>query len=317
MNNFFSAPYTYDFINKYNGDFNPSTVHVKNTALAGYFRRYYLQKAISVFDWIFPEEWSVINADNYFLYVLYCWGFIGIIETDKYGIIPQQCTLSGYNIVYQPARLMINNPLIKRTLEPRINIEAALIQLQPDYLGILDIVDHYAQQKALLSEALAVNAVNSKLSFVFGANNKAQAESLKELYDKIMGGDPAVFIDSKLFDNAGNLQMTFINKDVKGSYIITDLLNDIKMLDDMFNTEIGIPNANHDKKERLLVDEVNANNFETKSKAQIWLETLKRGCKTARDLFGISLDVDWRKDLVVSAEAQKDPASDGGGAADE
>lgn len=317
MNNFFSAPYTYDFINKYNGNFNPSTVHVKNTALAGYFRRYYLQKAISVFDWTFPEEWSVINADNYFLYVLYCWGFIGIIETDKYGIIPQQCTLSGYNIVYQPSRLMINNPLINRTLEPRINIEAALIQLQPDYLGILDIVDHYAQQKALLSEALAVNAVNSKLSFVFGANSKAQAESLKELYDKIMGGDPAVFIDSKLFDNAGNLQMTFINKDVKGSYIITDLLNDIKMLDDMFNTEIGIPNANHDKKERLLVDEVNANNFETKSKAQIWLETLKRGCKTARDLFGISLDVDWRKDLVVSAEAQKDPASDGGGAADE
>lgn len=317
MNNFFSAPYTYDFINKYNGNFNPSTVHVKNTALAGYFRRYYLQKAISVFDWTFPEEWSVINADNYFLYVLYCWGFIGIIETDKYGVIPQQCTLSGYNIVYQPARLMINNPLINRTIEPRINIEAALIQLQPDYLGILDIVDHYAQQKALLSEALAVNAVNSKLSFVFGANNKAQAESLKELYDKIMGGDPAVFIDSKLFDNAGNLQMTFINKDVKGSYIITDLLNDIKMLDDSFNTEIGIPNANHDKKERLLVDEVNANNFETKSKAQIWLETLKRGCKTARDLFGISLDVDWRKDLVVSAEAQKDPASDGGGAADE
>lgn len=317
MNDFFSAPYTYDFINKYNGNFNPSTVHVKNTALAAYFRRYYLQKAISVFDWTFPEEWSVINADNYFLYVLYCWGFIGIIETDKYGVIPQQCTLSGYNIVYQPSRLMINNPLINRTLEPRINIEAALIQLQPDYLGILDIVDHYAQQKALLSEALAVNAVNSKLSFVFGANNKSQAESLKELYDKIMGGDPAVFIDSKLFDNAGNLQMTFINKDVKGSYIITDLLNDIKMLDDMFNTEIGIPNANHDKKERLLVDEVNANNFETKSKAQIWLETLKRGCKTARDLFGISLDVDWRKDLVVSAEAQKDPASDGGGAADE
>lgn len=317
MNDFFSAPYTYDFINKYNGNFNPSTVHVKNTALAAYFRRYYLQKAISVFDWTFPEEWSVINADNYFLYVLYCWGFIGIIETDKYGVIPQQCTLSGYNIVYQPSRLMINNPLINRTLEPRINIEAALIQLQPDYLGILDIVDHYAQQKALLSEALAVNAVNSKLSFVFGANNKAQAESLKELYDKIMGGDPAVFIDSKLFDNAGNLQMTFINKDVKGSYIITDLLNDIKMLDDMFNTEIGIPNANHDKKERLLVDEVNANNFETKSKAQIWLETLKRGCKTAGDLFGISLDVDWRKDLIVSAEAQKDPASDGGGAADE
>ena len=54
------------------------------------------------------------------------------------------------------------------------------------------------------------------------------------------------------------------------------------------------------KRERLITDEVNANNFETKSKCELWLETLKRGCEEARDLFGIELDVDWRDELTVS-----------------
>jgi Phage Connector (GP10). len=94
----------------------------------------------------------------------------------------------------------------------------------------------------------------------------------------LLTANPAVFIDKDLYGSDGELQMAFINKDVKTSYIITDLLNDIKSLDDMFNTEIGIPNANTEKRERMLVDEINANNFETRSKAQIWLENLQRGC---------------------------------------
>lgn len=299
MSDLFSPtpPFEYDFINNYNSKFNPSTVHIKNTALKAYFTRYYLQKAMSVFDWTFPEEWSDIRADNYFLYVLYCWGFISIIETDKFGVIPQQCTLSGYNIVYQPSHVMITNPLIQRTLEPMIGRDCALIQLQPDYGSVMDLVNHYAEQKTLLSEAIAVNAVNSKLSFAFGAKNKAQAESYKEMYDRYTSGEPAIFIDQDLYDSSGELQMAFINKDVKGSYIITDLMSDIKQLDNMFDTELGIPNSNAQKKERMLVDEVNANNFETRSKVQIWLENLQRGCSKARELFGIDIDVKWRADI--------------------
>ena len=308
----FAAPYEYDFIDYYNAHFAPSTVHIKNTALMTYFQRYYLQKAISVFNWTFPEEWKIINADNYFLYCLYCWGYAAIIETDKFGVIPQQCSLTGYNIVYQPSRVMISNPLINRTMDPLINIECALLQLQPDYNGVMDIINHYAEQKALLSQAVAVNALNSKLSFAFGAKNKAQAESYKNLYDKFADGEPAVFIDKDLYGSDGELQMAFINKDVKTSYIITDLLNDIKSLDDMFNTEIGIPNANTEKRERMLVDEINANNFETRSKAQIWLENLQRGCEVARDLFGIDISVDWRQDAVTGGDAQTDAPGEEG-----
>lgn len=49
MNN--TPPYDYEFINKYNAAVSPSTVHVKNTGLARFFKRYLLQEAMSVFKW--------------------------------------------------------------------------------------------------------------------------------------------------------------------------------------------------------------------------------------------------------------------------
>ena len=53
-------------------EISPGTVHTQNTGLVWYYRRYLLQKAMSVFKWTLPENWS----KAYFLYVLYCWGNI-------------------------------------------------------------------------------------------------------------------------------------------------------------------------------------------------------------------------------------------------
>ena len=63
----------------------------------------------------------------------------------------------------------------------------------------------------------------------------------------------------------------------------------------MFSTAIGIPNANTDKKERLITDEVNANNEETESLCELWLEQLKKTCDKTNEMFGIDISVDWRK----------------------
>ena len=50
-----SAPYYYDYINKQNSTVKPSTVHIHNTGLSMFFKRYLLQRAISVFKWKLPE----------------------------------------------------------------------------------------------------------------------------------------------------------------------------------------------------------------------------------------------------------------------
>ena len=126
------APVGSDVINACYGQVSPSTLHCKNTALTTYFKRYLLQKAMSVFEWKLPKEWS----KSYFLYTLYTWGFISVVETDKFGVICQGCGLQGYNIYYQPTHAIIVNPLLQGFLTPQIGLQCELIRLTPDWVGI-------------------------------------------------------------------------------------------------------------------------------------------------------------------------------------
>ena len=286
------APYYYNYINAETSQVTPSTVHVKDSGLCRYFTKYLLQKAMSVFEWDLPETWN----KDYFLYVLYCWGYVAVVNTDKFGVIPQGCGLKGYDVFYAPTHAVIANPLLSGILEPRIGTQCELLKLQPDFSGILDLVGHYAEQMALASQSVSVNLLNSKLSYVFTAKTKALAESLKKMYDQIASGEPAVVIDSRI-KNAADGEETWksFEQNVGGNYIVTNLLADLRKIEAMFDTEIGIPNANTDKRERLIQDEVNANNIETYSKCAMWLENLQDACKRVNDMFGISLTVRWRE----------------------
>ena len=297
--------YNYEFINSYNATVSPSTVHIKNTGLARFFKRYLLQEAISVFNWDLPETWS----KNYFLYVLYVIGYIGIVNTDRFGVIPQHGGLGGYNVFYQPRYMLINNPLFAGTLKPVIDEDCVCLRLQPDYCGLYDIVDYYGDLMALCAEATGINLVNSKLSFIFAAKNKATAESLKALYDKITGGEPAAFADKELFDDEGNLTMSMFNQDVGRNFIADRLLDTMRTIRCQFLTDIGIPNANTDKRERLITDEVNANNFETRAKCSGWPGGRQKGCRKVKEMFGGDISVDWREDLKEKEVQTDDPDS--------
>ena len=81
---------------------------------------------------------------------------------------------------------------------------------------------------------------------------------------------------------------------MKNVYISSDILSDMRKIEAMFDTDIGIPNANTDKRERLVTDEVNANNIETQSKCAMWLEELKDSIKATNEMFGLDISVDWR-----------------------
>ena len=294
------APYYYNYINAETSQVTPSTVHVKDSGLCRYFTKYLLQKAMSVFEWDLPETWN----KDYFLYVLYCWGYVAVVNTDKFGVIPQGCGLKGYDVFYAPTHAVIANPFLSGILEPRIGTQCELLKLQPDFSGILDLVGHYAEQMALASQSVSVNLLNSKLSYVFTAKTKALAESLKKMYDQIAGGEPAVVIDSRL-KNAADGEETWkaFEQNVGGNYIVTNLLADLRKIEAMFDTEIGIPNANTDKRERLIQDEVNSNNIETYSKCAMWLENLQDACKRVNDMFGLSISVRWREIPMIGGGA--------------
>ena len=280
------------YYNYNNGSMNNAMngVNISHTQLSMFFQRHLLQRAISVFKWDLPEHWS----KEYFLYSLYSFGYVAVVNTDKYGIIPQACGLHGYDVFYRPTNALIANPLLSGIKSPRIGVECSIIALQPDYGGVMDIVTFYADMMALTAQTAGVNIINSKLSYVFTAGNKAGAESFKKLYDEIASGKPAVFIDSQLSKADGGKAWETFEQNVGQNYIAGQLIDDLRKWEQRIDTAIGISNSNTQKKERLIVDEVNSNNEETKSQASFWLEELQSGVDRVNKMFGLSLAVNWR-----------------------
>lgn len=287
-----SAPFMYDHINAATSQVNPSVMHASNTALTWYFGRYLTQKAIAVFDWKLPEEWG----RDYMLYALYLFGHVAMVKTPEYGVIPQACTLSGYDVFYRPTRVLIGNPLI-RDKEFKLHEDAELLKLTPDYGGIYDKIQYYASMMSLIAEDAGVNLFNSKLSYVFAATSKTSAESLKKMFDGIASGEPAVFADRKLYHDDGTPAWETFQQNVAQNYITGELLEDLRRIENDFCTDVGIPNTNTAKRERMVVDEVNANNVETSATAELWLDTLHRCIddieRTFPDMAG-KIAVDWR-----------------------
>ena len=297
-------PFMYNYINAANSQISPSTVHAANTYMAAYYRRYFLQRAMSVYQWTFPENWN----KDYFKYVLYTWGYISVVNTREFGVIPQQCGLRGYNVFYAPTHAVIANPKLSGILEPQIDKDCTVIKLQPDYGGILDMIYYYGDMMALYAESAAMNVQNSKLGYVVGARTKTMAEAIKKAFDMIQQGEALAVYDKNADPNGAPLFDTF-TQNLAQNFIAPDILESMRRLENEFNTKIGLNNTNTDKKERMPVVEVNANNEEIRSLPAQWLDSLKDGCRKTRELFGIdNFNVEWRfkneqrRDLVPNGD---------------
>lgn len=283
-------PYSYEMINLFNSSYSPSTLHTKNTQMFKFFKKYLLEKVMSVFEFELPEMWD----KNYFLYSLFLNGYLAIVNTDKFGVICQHCGLRGYNIYYNPTHAIIVNPLLTGILEPKIGTQCSLIRLQPNYSGVSDIVNYYADNMAMTAETCEMNIMNSKLSFLFAVRGKSQAESMKKILDQVMRGELGVFYDEKLKMGNDNIPLDFFNNDLKKNFIAPELQDTLRRWEEMFCNEVGIPNIRSDKKERMIVDEVNSNNIECFTKAELWLETLKEGVEQTNKMFNLDLSVKLR-----------------------
>ena len=284
-------PYTYDFTNYFLSRFNPSAVHTHDTALFNYYVRYFFQKILSVFEFKnLPEYW----AENYFKYVLFAIGYIAIIDNDEYGIIPQECTLSNtHTIFYQPDSVLVASPVIQKYAY-KIGKDCELLKLQPDFAGVMDIVATYADLMAVALETANINLMNSKASYIFIAQNKAEAESFKKLYDELASGKPFSIISKNLINEDGTKNWDFFVQNVGQNYITDRILNDMKSIEDQFNTKIGIPNANTQKRERLITSEVEANSSDTTALVNVWLDTMRTDLKKINSKYSFNIEVDYR-----------------------
>ena len=185
-------------------------------------------------------------------------------------------------------------------MDKEIGIDCELIKLTPDYLGLVDLFNYYSALLSICARTTNVNILNSMLSYVFSAKNKQSAEAYKLMFDKIQRGEPAVVQDSNLLDKTGNVAWQTFSQNLSQNYIANDVLVTMKKIENMFDTDFGIPNANTDKREHLTTDEINANNNQTFCKAEVWYDSIKRSFERINKKWGLDLSIKWRVPPAVT-----------------
>lgn len=257
---------------------------VQNDYNTVYYMRALYQRLISGARFDLPESWS--QGRRFFKNVLFQMGFIGIIKTDKYGIIPQIATPGGYGLFLQPTELNVNSTFVDNYVG-KIGEDCEVIHLTPDWCGVWDIVEHYAIRLSTAITSVDVSLVNSRVSILAAAKNKSASETLKYLYEKISAGEPfAVFdkaIKSEGLDGSEEPIWTYA-QNVKDQYITDKLLDNIDTILRQFDNEVGIL-AIGAKKERMITDEVEALNDDAVARASNWYDNLKESFDNVNRLF--------------------------------
>lgn len=281
------VPMNYEQINLQAGMYSPSPVKNRNNKSFDYFVRSLFQRATTVFEWELPEEWDGKTKD-FFLYCLFRFGYIVISDFEQFGLGFQPCGLSGYNFYYQPAKALVANPALNQSLELELGKDGQLLKLTPDYRGIWDILEFYAEKLSLLDNAVNMSLINNKYAFFLGARNKTAGMALKKMLDLVNKGEPAVVWDMKLLNDPTDKEMPFQEwkrDHLKDSYLTTDQLLDFHTILNDFDAEVGIPTVPYQKKERMVTDEANAKLADGKARSVTWFETIQGSINEIKQLY--------------------------------
>ena len=239
-----------------------------------YYQTKLFKNVLARFEFGLPEGWD----RDYFLETLFRDGHITVTDTSV-GVVALKSGLTGINIYERPTRAIIANPVLGN-FERIIDVDCAVIKLQYDYQGIGWLLQRYATLLSMCDSGIAVNLMNTKATYVFGATSKAQSESYKKMYDDITQGQPAVFVNGDTINKENMFTMP-----AKENFIADDVQLLKRKIYNEFLTDIGINNTNLDKRERLTDDEVNANNEEVKFNIMHWYDNIQEGIKRANILF--------------------------------
>ena len=277
-----SVPTDFEGLNQYNS-MRSVAGRVQNDYNTAFYMRALYQRAIAGTTFTLPKAWR--RSKRYFKNVLFSLGYIGVIDTPQYGVIPQICTFSGYGLFLQPVKMIVSQPLVQ--FEGTIGENCELIHLCGDYMGIWDIVEHFAIRLSVAITSVDCALINERLSVLAAGKSKQASETLKYLYEKISAGEPfAVFdkaIKSDSIDGNDEPIWTF-SQDVANQYISDKLLADIDTILMQFDKEIGIA-AVGEKKERMLTDEIAMQNEDACARSSTWFENLSDSFDLVNELF--------------------------------
>ena len=117
--------------------------------------------------------------------------------------------------------------------------------------------------------------------------------TLKNVYMQYSGNTPFIF-GNKQFDISNKLNVLKTD----APYIIDKLDAHKHQIFNDALTVLGIDNANTDKKERLITNEVESNEELIKYYLNCYYKTRKKACNEINKKFGLNIDIELNKDVI-------------------
>lgn len=205
------------------------------------------------------------------------------------GFMVTKCTDDGIvNFYEEPTSLRPVATNYDNTSSYENGVQAVLIKNNDECHATSNSIVLYAYRLTDITRTIDINISAQKTPTLITCN-KNQLVSLKNVYKQWNGFEPVIY-GSKDLDLSGvavlktDAPIVFDKLQIQKHHIWNECM-----------TFLGINNANMDKRERLVDDEVQANNEQVELFAQIALKSRERACKLINELFGTNISVCFRE----------------------
>ena len=311
-------PLNYDQINLIEGTYQPSQIK-NDSASFDYWVRTLFGRASSNLIFGLPDFWQGDIA-NFWYYCMLRFGFVSDQDLtgkgkrgDELGMCFSPVNLTGINFYYQRTIATLSNPTLDESFELEIGKDCALVCMTPDKMGIWDVIERYALLLSNLDNAINMSIINSKIPFILGGKTKAAIQTLKKIMDKVNSGQPAVFYDSRIQDDAQSKDSPFqflkLLENPKQNYLTTDQLIDLHTILSDFDAEVGIPTIPYQKKERETSFESQSKLADGQARSLVWERTINDSIKEVKKLYPdlqLSFRLRWEVDDNVTGKNNND-----------
>lgn len=169
------------------------------------------------------------------------------------------------------------------------NINAIIIRNNDDMIPTFPTIEIYAYKLANIDRTIDVNIQNQKTPLIVKCSDK-QKLSLKQAISQRNENEFVIYADK-------NLDLSGVEVLKTESPVVFDKLQIQK--NHVWNecmTFLGVNNANMDKRERLVADEVGANDEQVKASEDVMLKARELACKLINEMFDLNISVK-RRDL--------------------
>ena len=234
--------------------------------------------AKTMFEWKgLPDKINTRFIEN----CLYHYGHCAFYDDDEFGLMVARCnTCDIQNIYDEPIEVQTySTDPSYHTKRLRVDKDCILIRNNIEMIPTDYTIQIFAHRLYECQRSTDVNIMNQKFPY-FILCDKDQVFTFKQIYEKLSGNEPAIFADKAL--NPESFKVLETN-----SPFVADKLTIQKH--EIWNeamTFLGLNNANTDKKERLITDEVNSNNELIEMMSEVMLHQRQEACELINKMFG-------------------------------